>query len=348
MSLLAKRASNRIATAVVENLTPAAPRTIARQSVIAAVSSQVKTGLKTVKQVIKDAKLDWTVSAHPLIHPVTKKPLTNDKGENTPFNVIVRDDSQAVLAVMGDRYSVIQNDEALDFADLVAGKGGLHFESAGCLSGGKKVFVNMLLPKTHFVHGDKMDKLEQRVLLATSHDGTLPLIMKAVSIRVYCQNSLSAALRETGSEIRIRHTPKFEMRVEAAQKALGLAIAYFDDLSGLIDLLAQEKFTTDKMAKLASAVVGIGKNEELSARKENARDAIVSLFTRGDGNAGETRWHALNAVTQWVDHERAGRGDGDDEGNTKAANRFEGALFGDGSRKKQTAFDMLTADLIKD
>jgi phage/plasmid-like protein (TIGR03299 family) len=66
----------------------------------------------------------------------------------------------------------------------------------------------------------------------------------------------------------------------------------------------------------------------------NKRDELVYAFHRSPGNAGRTRWDALNAVTRWVDHARgAGR---------EADTRLESAWLGQGAKLKSRALELLT------
>jgi len=67
---------------------------------------------------------------------------------------------------------------------------------------------------------------------------------------------------------------------------------------------------------------------------------MLTLFHRGTGNLGRTRWDALNGVTEYVDHSRSVRTVG---GRNRAEVRMESALFGTGDTLKDKAFALLTA-----
>src|SRR5207245_4368462 len=78
--------------------------------------------------------------------------------------------------------------------------------------------------------------VDQYLLLANGHDGSLALTMKFTPIRVVCQNTLSAALPENrhGRQQRvpngvyIRHTESADVRLEEARRVLGIATRYFE------------------------------------------------------------------------------------------------------------------------
>jgi hypothetical protein len=141
--------------------------------------------------------------------------------------------------------------------------------------------------------------------------------------------------------VKIRHTENYKLRVRDAQKTLELASAYFDDLQGLMNKLAQASMSKDEMVKFTEVLLPTPAKVELatpaaSTRLINTRSNIVALFDRGAGNQGKSRWDALSAVTDFVDHERTTRGD---------TSRMESSVLetGSGSRLKQRAVDLLTA-----
>jgi Domain of unknown function (DUF932) len=58
-----------------------------------------------------------------------------------------------VLGIVGERYRIVQNEEAFEFVDQLLGSS-LHFETAGGLDGGRRVWVLATLPEHVEVGGD--------------------------------------------------------------------------------------------------------------------------------------------------------------------------------------------------
>tara|TARA_R100001079_G_C4369453_1_gene118426 strand:- start:413 stop:664 length:252 start_codon:yes stop_codon:yes gene_type:complete len=54
------------------------------------------------------------------------------------------------------------------------------------------------------------------------------------------------------------------------------------------------------MVKLTQKLIPVEAEE--STRRVNKRERIVELFESGRGNCGETRWDALNALTEYETH----------------------------------------------
>ena len=60
-----------------------------------------------------------------------------------------------MLGIVGERYRIVQNREAFQFVDQLLGSS-LHFETAGSLGGGRRVWVLATLPEHVKVGGDQV------------------------------------------------------------------------------------------------------------------------------------------------------------------------------------------------
>ena len=144
----------------------------------------------SVAEAIEASGLGWSVA---------KEPIAIDRGETpgadwwTPrceeipgYFATVRQDTREVLGIVGERYRIVQNDEAFAFVDQLLGIA-IHFETAGSLHGGRRVWVLATLPEHVEVGGDPV---RPYVLLMNSHDGSTAVIAATTPIRVVCQNTL--------------------------------------------------------------------------------------------------------------------------------------------------------------
>lgn len=122
----------------------------------------------TVGEAIEASGLGWSVA---------KRRLAVDRGAELPdvlryrgfggYYATVRQDTDEVLGVVGERYRIVQNHEAFAFVDQLLGSS-IHFETAGSLHGGRRVWVLATLPDHVEVGGDEVHPY---VLLMNSHDG---------------------------------------------------------------------------------------------------------------------------------------------------------------------------------
>jgi phage/plasmid-like protein (TIGR03299 family) len=298
-------------------------------------------GLLKAEEAIKAASLDWTVEKHKITADFHGRQIP------CPRNfALCRSDSGAVLSVMGKAYTPIQNSEAFEFFDSVVGSGQAVYDTAGALHGGKRVWIMARLPKRLFVANG--DELEKNILLTNSHDGSSTLQMMHVGTRVVCQNTLNIALREATHTVSIRHRANFKDRLAEAQRALDIADGYFEDLAGLINKLAAQPMGSSEMRAFTEKLIpepertvsSTARSETKAfARVEKVRDELVSLFSRGTGNLGKTRWDALNAVTEFVDHHR--KPATNKHQSDESERRFTATLFGSGADLKQQAVALL-------
>lgn len=293
---------------------------------------QVVSGLLTSKEAIEAAHLGWSVVAKPVSVAGVDLPFPDEESSDG-YQAICRGDNGAVLGVMRGRYEIIQNSQAFEFFDTVTQTNEAVYETAGALRGGKIVWIMATLPGSLFLNGDEHKKM---VLLSTSHDGSSALRMKLVTVRVVCNNTLSIALKGQGAEIKIRHTAGYKDKATEARRCLGIADKYFEELQQAVAGMNDKLMSPAEMSELAAALYPSA-DGKTSPRTKTLRAEVTRLFSTGAGNNGATRWDALQAVTDYVDHFATERGD---------STRFESGTLGAGARLKQKAFDMLTNEDI--
>ena len=97
------------------------------------------------KEALKLAGLDWKVVQEPLI--------TGAGDMVDGYKANVRNTDNQVLGVVGDRYRIVQNEEAFAFTDDLLGYG-VRYETAGSLQGGKKVWMLAHMPQEYIIAGE--------------------------------------------------------------------------------------------------------------------------------------------------------------------------------------------------
>ena len=157
----------------------------------------------------------------------------------------VRQDTREVLGIVGERYRIVQNDEAFAFVDQLLGSA-IHFETAGSLHGGRRVWVLATLPEHVEVGGDPV---RPYVLLMNSHDGSTAVIAATTPIRVVCQNTLNWGLRNARQKFSIRHTEAVTQRVHEARRVLELSIDYYEQFKRYGDELASQRCTERQLRR---------------------------------------------------------------------------------------------------
>jgi phage/plasmid-like protein (TIGR03299 family) len=295
----------------------------------------------TSQEAIKLAKLDWEVEQVPCFHQ------TPNGLQEVPNQYVVRRcDTFAPLSIMSDRYTPIQNQEVFDFADSVIGEGRATWDTAGSLAGGRRVFMQVELEGKLFLNSNPDDTTVKKVLFLSSHDGSKALQGMITPLRVVCQNSMNAALRNHSNMFKVYHRKNFSDKAQEAAKILQLAHAYYDDLQIVMNQLDSEEVSKSYLEGFVNALMP-SKGDETPTRTENRRTTLTNLFYNGRGNNGRSKWDAYNAVTEFVDHHQVGRissvriNKADVVGAIDSEARFERSILGSGAVLKQRALDLL-------
>ena len=108
---------------------------------------------RSINEALDKAGLGWKVT-HGDVLIVRTPEWTDDFGAKRPAELIpakgfkanVREDTGEVLGIVSDEYEVVENREAFRFLDALIGSE-LHFETAGSLWGGRRVWCLARLPE---------------------------------------------------------------------------------------------------------------------------------------------------------------------------------------------------------
>src|SRR5690606_26211696 len=138
----------------------------------------------------------------------------------------------------------------LAFFDAIVGGGdGILNETAGALGYGERIFITAKLPDYIRV-GKGDDVTEKYLFLTTSHDGSGSITAAFTPIRIVCQNTLNASLKNMTNVVRIRHTSGAKQRLEDAHRVMGLAERLSKELEGIFNNWATLRTTDKELRKL--------------------------------------------------------------------------------------------------
>lgn len=285
----------------------------------------------TSREAIEAAGLNYRVDLKPI--------YTGDGTLISQRKAVVRNDSNAVLGVVGNSYQPVQNYQSFGFLDAIVADGQLRYHTAGALGKGEKIWMLAKMPGEIRIK-DSDDTTERFLLLSNSHNGSSALRVFFTPIRVVCANTLGMAERKgRGQGVSVIHKGDLAAKVGEAQKILCLAARFYDNLEERINQLAFHYPSREQLSGYFEQLYP-DHPESKNKRAENVRSELFRLFEEGRGqDIPETRlttWAAFNAVTEFVDHHRSTRGGTDVE---RASRRLESAWFGSGARLKADAWD---------
>lgn len=262
----------------------------------------------TIAEAIERSGLGWQVKREPIAVDRGEVATVGEwwlpRCEEIPgYYATVRQDTREVLGIVGERYRIVQNQDAFQFVDQLLGSA-MHFETAGSLHGGRRIWVLARLPEHVEIGGDPV---RPYVLLMNSHDGSTAVIAATTSVRVVCQNTLNWGLSRATQRFSIRHTEQISRRVHEARRVLELSIDYYKQFKHTGDALASQRFTDRQLRQVLNQLYPSGTEDRASDRVTQAcelrKDRIVELFLHGDtqGNAPGSKWAAVNAIVEFGD-----------------------------------------------
>lgn len=276
-----------------------------------------------------EAGLNWEAVKTNVQYNVNGKIITS------PNEIIYRNDTLEQLGIVTPKYKPVQPAEILEFfRDLVA-EHGWGLDVAGSLDGGKKIWALAKTENEFFVKGT-VDKVCMYLMLATSFDGSLATTAKFSSLRVVCNNTLTASMADGMDKVTVGHVGTFN--AQTVKEKLGLIDSVSSNFQEQANALASRKMK-DKEAMQFIIDVLAGKDqpvEELSSQMSKTINNVFELYKgRGMGStlksSDGTAWGVLNSITEHVDH-HIGR-------NTN--NRLKNSWFGAGEKVKSEAFAQL-------
>jgi phage/plasmid-like protein (TIGR03299 family) len=283
----------------------------------------------------KAAGMDWEILDSPVQYVSEAK---GSLGTIYPFpenRVLYRSDTQAPLSVVSQRYRVVQPREVLEFYRDLSEISGFELETAGVLKGGKKFWALAKTGQETSIKG--VDNVKGYLLLATSCDGTLATMATPTTVRVVCNNTLSIAINGAQQCVKVPHSTAFD--AQAIKRQLGIAVSQWDSFMYRMKMLSERKVKSHEsmnyfLRVLCDATNPQGEGSPMLTN-ERALKKVQALYD-GHGRGAElssasgTAWGLLNAVTEYVDHEKRAR---------SSEHRLDSAWFGQGLAIKQRALD---------
>lgn len=253
----------------------------------------------------------WNVRKSPMFEAETGQSVPNMYAvlRDNPFEK----DRVDVLGTVGERYTVVQNEEQAELLNTLVDESGAIFDSAGSLRGGRQTFITMKLPGHMKIGG--VDQVDMNVAAVSSHDGSMSLTLMVTPVRIVCANTLNAAFENHSNIIRVRHTSGIRKNlVSDARQALDLTFSYLDDFNIAAEKMINETLTLSEFEQIIMREFGAGIDTappHVAARLENKISTMTELFADSFTHEGvrETRWAGFNALVEYADHFAETRGD---------------------------------------
>lgn len=282
----------------------------------------------------REAGMDWDIQESP-VH--FKTSAASDVLSQTFIEqkVLFRSDTLQPLSVVSKRYQVVQPRDILEFYRDLTEMFGYQLETAGILKEGRKFWALARTGNSVVLKGD--DVVDSYILLATSCDGTLATTATPTTVRVVCSNTLAIAVNGAPQAIKVPHSTRFDP--VAVKHHLGLAASNWEEFMYSMKTLSERKVSKAEATEYISRIfTDADALKTMPGKVTNLRalNRVTELYEGLGMGAGlpaaiGTAWGLLNAVTQYVDHERKAR---------NSEYRMDSAWFGQGASVKQRALEV--------
>lgn len=286
-------------------------------SFIGLPGSSVVSGAPNVEEAIKLAKLDWNV---------IKQPCYQTKNDGSTIAVpgmyfTVREDTEQVLGRVGKQYDPFQNAQAFDFANSLLGYG-VEFDAAGAYNDDRNVFLTAKLPEGISVLGGE-DLLDLYLLFRTTHDGSGAIQAMITPIRLSCTNMMNLANRQLVTKWSARHTKTASDRVDEASRTLRIVDTYRTAFNEVAEQLLAVEMNLEEFENFVKDVT----------TAERLQKGMVQNWKDSPTVDRRTGWGAVNAVGEFAEHLRGGRGNPE--------TRFESNIDGQTAALRNRAVNLL-------
>ncbi len=307
----------------------------------------------TPGQALTLAGIDWQVEERELHLEQQTGLATMAHTPITTHKALQRSDNNQVLSVVGTNYEVLQNEELASFCYDLAGEADVRVESAGSLKGGRRIWF--LLKSETLCVGKQCDEVEPYVLCYNSHDGSSSLEFMPTTIRVVCNNTLTWARGKSQNKFRFRHTKNMKSHMRAAVQEIRDCFLSIEEWNKNMDVLASQEMSHDQIGsyfwRAYEAVQGVVPSLEdggkMAASRQARADETIDQWIRtlhreaNDHQLPVTKWLAVNAVTNYIDHNsRVNRSVRSDHADSTEARTWSN-LFGGNAAKKARALSVM-------
>lgn len=248
----------------------------------------------TSEDALRLAGLDWKV--------LQEEVFTNAGERIVGYKANVRSSDRKVLGVVSDRYKIIQNNEAFAFTDALLGNG-VHYETAGSLQDGRKVWLLARMPREYIISGERISPY---LVFSNSHDGSGAVKVAITPIRVVCNNTLNLALNSAKRSWSMVHIGDIKEKMQEAKDTLFMAEAYMDSLGKEIENLRNIKMTDAQVKEYMELLLPIEENASHLQQKNIMRlreDMKARYFDAPDlKDVGNNAYRFINAVSDFATH----------------------------------------------
>ena len=214
---------------------------------------------------------------------------------------------------LSEQYKMIEAALAFEFTDEIVESGEARWVTAGLMKEGRQMFGVLEIPREVKVAGHVDENHSVYILTTNSWDASLSLGWHTTMVRGVCANTVKIGIAGAYGSYTIRHTGDTDAKVAQAREALGITFAYVDAFEQEMNKLVDVKISDSEFDAFLESLVPVKSKNGVSER--NVRSIIRDVYFKEDDlqDIRGTRYGALQAVAEYVDHRSAVRNVDDPE-----------------------------------
>ena len=293
--------------------------------------------------------LDFTVSKRPLCRIDQKVSVnelgqiaTHDKLVETNWYATTNDSTDESLGVVGNQYTVTQNEQIMETLKEIAKDNGFTISHSGPLNGGRQCFAQLRLNESKIVGPDELIKY---VVATWGHDGKHGVRIGYGNKVVSCSNQFYQFHNK--AQYKLRHNSTIEESLRAIPLIMNEYKDFEDDMYRKFEEWTKAPIWTDRKimdfrSNLWKDLLDIDKKlsiseakEKYSTRKWNAAMDLQQSINTEMQVHGDTLWGLFNGVTHFVNHKKSVP--------NRPFGRDESLIVGGGARIANKAYKMIDA-----
>jgi hypothetical protein len=292
--------------------------------------------------------LDFTVSKRPLYRIDEHLAIDGQGGlevnkeyAETQWFATVNDSTEESLGVVGNNYTVTQNEEIIKVLEKISEDNGYTISHSGPLNGGRQCFVQFRLNEMVEVADDKLVKY---IVATWGHDGKHGVRIGYGNRVVSCSNQFYQF--HNSAQHKLRHSSSITEQLQAIPLIMNQYKEHEDLMYNKFKEWSNVEIWQDRklmefrnnlwrdLMGMERALSGKELREKYSTRKWNAAmDLQQSLNTEMQVH-GQTLWGLFNGVTHYVNHKKSVP--------NRPFGRDESLIVGGGAKLANKAYKMIS------
>jgi phage/plasmid-like protein (TIGR03299 family) len=280
-----------------------------------------------ISEAITAFNLDFTVEKAPI--------FTNIDNELEAYGdkvITYRTDNKQTLGVVGNGYEIVQNMAQFEVFQKFADEGLISFEQGGVFGGGRRTYIQAVLPSTIDINNGDITK--KYITICSSHDGTIALQAFVSPVRIWCGNTFNLAIKTGQHKQKIKHTVSAPARLIEAINTIENALETYHEYDEFLLTSTRTKEYNDKEVEKFIEMI-LPNDGKLSTRKTNQRIELLESIYGGIGQDSIDKnnlYKLWNGVTTWTNNVLG----------AKKEDAFEFVTYASGANINSHAYDIST------